>query len=155
MNIEQRIRRLERQNRALVLGCICLAFIAMLGMSSNDAPRDLVQAQQFQLVDSTGVVFGDWRMSAEGPQLVLYDEDSNERVSLHHQSGASTALFLKDEDGQPRVGTAFFAHGGGGFALHGPEGVGASVLYMQGTGPGRLSYYDSTGAETHRFPSSE
>ncbi len=124
----------------------------LFGASKIPRPSsEIIQAAGFQLVDEAGLVRGKLRMGEDGPTLVLLDVDGNERVDLF-DSAEATALYLRDREGQPRVGAAQFAHGGGGFALHGPEGVGTSVLYMQGTGPGRLSYYESTGTETYRFP---
>ena len=149
---EKRIERLERRS-SWVIALNGLLLSVLLLAWTNDRPdaRDVLQAELFQLVDGQGTVHGELRMNAEGPALVLFDDEGNPRVDLFHDREA-TALYLKDEDGQPRVGSAYFAHGGGGFALHGPDGGGTSVLYMQGAGPGRLSYYDSTGTEIHRYP---
>ena len=57
-----------------------------------------------------------------------------------------------DETGGTRLGAAQFAHGGGGYALHGPEMKGAAVLYLKGEGS--LSMYDAEGELTDRFPGS-
>ena len=46
--------------------------------------------------------------------LYLFDIDQWERLLLSHAKGG-TALFLKDEAGDVRVGAAQFALGGGGF----------------------------------------
>ena len=53
-------------------------------------------------------------------------------------------------DGTTRVGVAQFAHGGGGFALHGPEAKGAAVLYLQGDGS--LTFYGPDGDVQARYP---
>lgn len=52
--------------------------------------------------------------------------------------------------GDTRLGAAQFAHGGGGYALHGPGGRGAAVLYL--SGDGSLTIYDAEGGVTARFP---
>lgn len=131
-----------------------LTLFVLLGLTEGKYAPEVIQAERFQLLDAEGRVRGELRMNDGGPSLAFFDEDANNRVNLYHNDDA-TALYVKDIDGQPRVGAALFSHGGGGFALHGPQGVGASVLYMQGTGPGRLSYYDSTGTETDRFPATD
>jgi len=126
--LTRRVRRLEQSNRRLMAGLFlgfCLSLVAFASRQ-GDAPA-LIQAQQFQLVDDTGHVW----------------------IDLKHDS-AETAIFLFDDRGTVRVGVAQFAHGGGGFALHGPEGRGAAVLYLKDQGS--LTLYDSTGQATARFP---
>lgn len=54
--------------------------------------------------------------------------------------------------GDTRVGAAQFAHGGGGYALHGPGGRGAAVLYLKDEGS--LTMYDADGAVAARFSES-
>jgi hypothetical protein len=71
-------------------------------------------------------------------------------MELTHDS-SGTRLYVHDDAGDVRVGVAQFAHGGGGFALHGPQGRGAAVLYLKGDGS--LTFYDVAGAVTARFPS--
>ena len=73
------------------------------------------------------------------------------RLKAGHHEGSS-GLFLLDDEGHVRVGAAQFAHGGGGFALHGEESKGATVLYMQ-DGKGSLRLFDGEGAVTAQFPS--
>ncbi len=127
-HLTQRVRRLERTNRRLLAGLIagcCLAVVAFV--SHQDNPPEILRAQRFQLVDGTGHVW----------------------VDLKHDS-AETAIFLFDDSGTVRVGVAQFAHGGGGFALHGPEGRGAAVLYLKDGGS--LTFYDATGQATARLP---
>lgn len=65
------------------------------------------------------------------------------RVHIRRDS-SETGVFLLDEDGATRVGAAQIAHGGCGFALHGPDMKGAAVLHFRGHG--RLTFYDSSGA---------
>jgi hypothetical protein len=59
----------------------------------------------------------------------------------------------RDDAGDTRLGAAQFAHGGGGYALHGPKMKGAAVLYL--AGEGSLSMYDPEGIRTARFPAQE
>ncbi|HSG07903.1 MAG TPA: hypothetical protein VLA36_06085 [Longimicrobiales bacterium] len=61
-----------------------------------------------------------------------------------------TALYLRDGDGTTRVGVAQFAHGGGGFALHGQDAKGAAVLYLKGDGS--LTFFDAAGDVQARYP---
>jgi hypothetical protein len=47
------------------------------------------------------------------------------------------------------VGGTLFAHGGGGFALHGPEAKGAAVLYLKGDG--NLTFFGAEGEVQARY----
>jgi hypothetical protein len=91
----------------LMVGC-CLSVVAFA--SSQDGTPQMLRAQRFQLVDDTGYVW----------------------IDLEHDSD-ETGMFVLDAAGTVRIGVAQFAHGGGGFALHGSQGHGAAVL-PQGSG---------------------
>ncbi len=127
--LEQRVRRLERRNLLLIVLALPLLVgaFARRSPSTQDVP-DVVRARRVEIVDADGVV----------------------RLELVHNVD-ETGLFIRDSAGVVRLGAAQFAHGGGGFALHGPNARGAAVLYLKGTG--NLTFYDSTGAPVARFPS--
>lgn len=126
--LENRVSRLERTNRLLMSVVIVGFGLALASFTTQSAAvQDLVQARQIQLVDA----------------------DGRTRMDLTHDS-LGTRLYIHDEAGAVRVGIAQFAHGGGGVALHGPGGNGAAVLYLKDSGT--LSFYDSAGAVTARFP---
>ena len=123
-----RVHRLERTNRLLLATvALGLALTVMSFTTRRAEVPDLLQARRVQLVDAEG----------------------RTRMDLTHDS-LGTRLYIHDDAGDVRVGVAQFAHGGGGFALHGPGGSGAAVLYLKGSG--NLSFYDSAGAVTARFP---
>jgi hypothetical protein len=63
-------------------------------------------------------------------------------ATIHDES--QTGLLVLDEAGQIRVGAAQFAHGGGGFALHGPGGQTSAVLYLKDEGS--LSFHRADGS---------
>lgn len=126
--IEYRVLRLERANRLLGAG-LALSLVVCLGafLSPRAQSPDILRARRLQVIDDQGRV----------------------RIDLRHDS-TETGLFVLDEVGEPRVGAAQFAHGGGGFALHGPGLKGAAVLYLKGEGS--LTFFDSAGAVTSRIP---
>jgi hypothetical protein len=70
-----------------------------------------------------------------------------DRVALLHEADTD-GLFVMDAEGTTRIGVAQFSHGGGGFALHGPESKGAAVLYLKGDGS--LRFFDQEGAVTNQ-----
>lgn len=155
MDLEQnelrhRISALEKRVRLLVvallvtMGVICIN-LAYPFFSGNPG----VVASAYVLTDSAGVARGEWTVRAGSPTLVLLDSAGRERVLLLHD-GDHSALFLKDARGDTRVGVAQFAHGGGGFALHGEKRKGAAVLYYKESGT--LSFFDTSGSVTQRVP---
>ena len=126
-HLEARLQQLESRLRLQAAGLVLLGVLLLYGVVRPASPVGLIQARRIQLIDGTGQVWMD----------------------LHHDS-SETALFILDADHATRVGVAQFAHGGGGVALHGPGGRGAAVLYLKGEGS--VSFFDSTGTRTARFP---
>jgi hypothetical protein len=129
LDVEHRLRRLERFNRILAVGLGLTLGAGLMAAALPHRPTAVVQAERFQLVDADGQV----------------------RIDLRHTSD-ETGLFIMDDAGGTRLGAAQFAHGGGGFALHGPDMKGAAVLYLKGDGS--LTFYDTEGQVTHRVPES-
>jgi hypothetical protein len=125
-SLSRRLRRLERINLALVAGIAWIAIGTVL-LGARQAPLEEIRAQRIQIVDGQGRV----------------------RIDLRHDE-TETGMFILDENGDTRLGAAQFAHGGGGYALHGPGGRGAAVLYLKGGGS--LTLYDEDGGVVSRFP---
>lgn len=149
--IERRLAAVERRNR-LLAAALVLVFGGGLLLAAGpgaDPPAPLVRAERFQLVDGAGTVRAELRLDEGAPVFSLLDEAGVERLSLSHGADA-TALYIRDASGTTRLGAAQFAHGGGGFALHGPESKGAAVLYLKDRGS--LSFYDAQGTVTLRLP---
>jgi len=152
--LETRVARLERANRRLLVAVGLLAVLPLLtlaacGERKSGGASESIRAGGFQMIDDTGAVRAEIRLDEQGPGIYLYDETGANRISLSHDDD-QTALFLRDAVGDIRVGAAQFAHGGGGFALHGAEAKGGAVLYLAQRGS--LSFYDAEGTVTHRVP---
>ena len=111
-----------------------------------------IAALAYVLTDSTRHVRGEWTIRDASPTFVLFDAEGRERLILLHIQEQS-ALLLKDESGNTRVGAAQFVHGGGGFAFHGVDMKGAAVLYHKRNGS--LSFFDTLGSLTARIPTME
>lgn len=119
-DLQRRVRRLERWNAALLALMGVLVAGTLLAARSPAQVPDEIQARRIQLVDAEGRV----------------------RIDLRHDD-EETGMFILDDAGDTRLGAAQFAHGGGGYALHGPGGRGAAVLYLKGEGS--LTMYDEDG----------
>lgn len=149
-DLERRVRRLERLNLGLAMA---LAATGVVLLTAAASPPETVRATRFELVDDTGRVRAELRSTAEGTGLYVMDEEGTDRASLLYNQ-EETAMYLRDQAGDIRVGAAQYAHGGGGFALHGEEARGATVLYMNDF-RGSLRMFDTEGRITYQVPPPE
>ncbi len=143
-SLDERIRTLENRSRLLVATVAGVLVVLFLSGAGNRSAA--LSARSFQLVDGDGRVRAELAMGEKGPFLALRDEADLDRLLLT-QGDDATALFIADESGTTRIGVSQFAHGGGGFALHGPESKGAAVLYLKGDGS--LRFFDDDGTVTN------
>lgn len=143
--LQKSIRRLQVWNSVLLCSILGLSAIVIGGyiMKGN-----IVRAQSIQLVSSHGEVLAELATEDGNPGLYLKDGNGVNRAALFHADDG-TGLYIMDADGVTRVGVAQFAHGGGGFALHGPESRGAAILYFKNEGS--LSFLDPDGAVTNQI----
>src|SRR4051794_5500648 len=77
MSIEERLTRLERENRRLkVGGLLVLLVAASVFLMGQARPAVEVQAQRFTLVNAAGQRMGEFKVGGDGlPGLYLYEED--------------------------------------------------------------------------------
>lgn len=148
----RRIRRLERWNRLLLGGLgAAVLLTALAGMAGDEAGT--LRCRRLELIDEAGTVLAFLGTDDDGSTgLFINDDGGGLRISLSHDEEQS-ALYVRDGTGTIRVGVAQFAHGGGGFALHGAGSKGAAVLYHKDGGS--LTFYDREGKVTHRVPEPE
>lgn len=142
--LQQRVSRVERTQWVLVL--VVLALSMAVVFREVRAPR-VLQAERVELIDAGGTVRAELILRDGQPGLYLKDVHGVDRVSVFHDSSAS-GMMVADSSGTTRVGAVQFAHGGGGFALHGPASRGAAVLYLKGAGS--LRFFDSAGTVTNQ-----
>ncbi len=142
--LQERVARLEKRNKLLSLAGMAMMALVFLGAAEGPEKS---RASAFQLVDGEGRVRAELALREDGPGLFILDENQIDRVSIFHREDGS-GLFIADSQGVTRVGAVQFAHGGGGFALHGPESKGAAVLYLKGEGS--LRFFDGDGKVTNQ-----
>ncbi|NQU49747.1 MAG: hypothetical protein HQ519_13935 [Planctomycetes bacterium] len=148
--MENRLQKIERVNRFLVIFAIAIALTFAKAFTSSGGETQTVRAFRFEMVDADGSIQAALGTDADGSTgLFVYDQQNVVRLSLTHDPSQS-ALFVTDAEGTVRIGIAQFAHGGGGVALHGPQSKGAVVLYHKESGS--LAFYDSEGNATERVP---
>ena len=68
MTVEQRIVRLERQNRWMKCAGVVLVGLLLIGQSK---PQDEVKARRFSLVDEAGKLRGTWVVARGEPHLSM------------------------------------------------------------------------------------
>jgi hypothetical protein len=149
--LERRIRTLERRLH-LLSGALLLALAVLVFLGASPPPRPeagILRASRFELVDAEGRIRAELYLRDGAPVLSLLDESGHDRLSLNHDAGG-TALLIRDDSDVVRLGAAHFAHGGGGFALHGSASKGGAVLYYDESGS--LTFYDAEGNATMRLP---
>ena len=146
MSIEARLARLERWNRFLALA---VALILGGAVAWKPLGQETLRTRRLEVVDASGRVRVEVAATDKGTALTVLDTAGVPRATLSDDEDG-TALYLRDGEGVTRVGVAQFAHGGGGFALHGPGAKGAAVLYLKGDGS--LTFYDEGGQVRARFP---
>jgi hypothetical protein len=106
--IEERLEKLERQNRRMKLAGLGAMVIAgafvLMGQASGPRTPPEVRAKSFVLVDANGETRARLYMSAsaKGPELDLLDAKGNPRVVLG-ASGTSGGLDLLDAKGNERL----------------------------------------------------
>lgn len=154
-HLETRVRRLERRNRLLIAGWLVVIPALTVAMSAgSDEAIEVISARAVRIVDAENRPRAELGIDEDGSAgLFLKDSDGRVRGTLIHDD-QQTALYLLDDEGSIRVGAARYAHGGGGFALHGKGAKGAAVLYMA-EHRGRLTFYDEQGAVILQTPEKE
>jgi hypothetical protein len=149
-DLERRLEALERRNRSLLAVLGAMAALVCLGaFARQDAVPDELRARRIVMVDAEGRARAELGLDEEGSAgLFVRDVEGRPRAIVVHDESQS-ALYLLDEKGTIRLGSAQYAHGGGGYALHGPEAKGAAVLYLKDEGS--LTFYGEEGQVLERI----
>lgn len=109
MSIEQRLQRLETENRRLKrAGLVLLLFPALfvlMGQATPDKAQDenVLRASRFVLTDADGHERGVFGLRTDGqPYLKFLDPNGKTRIQLY-VAEKSSALHFFDADGVPRI----------------------------------------------------
>ena len=144
--LEERVARLERRTQVLAAALgVCIAALLLAAAR----PATILEGHGLRLFDDEGRAIVELGRRDGAVGLYLLDEGGIPRVTLRHAQDES-GLLVSDEQGVTRLGAVQFAHGGGGFALHGAGSRGAAVLYFKDAGS--LSFYDADGRLRQRLP---
>jgi hypothetical protein len=167
--IEERLEKLERQNRRMKLAGLGAMVIAgafvLMGQASGPRTPPEVRAKSFVLVDANGETRARLYMSAsgKGPELDLLDAKGNERLTLDGPgltlydvngklravlaAGSNgTALQLDDANGKVRAHLGVLSDEPG-LDLNGADGKSSAWLLALSDGP-ILDLNDASGFET-------
>ncbi len=148
--LEDRVRRLERANRRLVvLWGITLAGLALLGAQTTS---EVLRARRIELVDGRGVPLAVLAPAREGAggELTLRDRDGERRATLAAEPGAASLNLQGGRVDDPSGTAALRADGEG--AVVGLLGTKASVSAAVRKDKPRIATTDARGVQTFAAP---
>ena len=105
--VEYENAQLRKQSKLLMIGgaaVLALLVLLLITRLFSGGAAGTVEARQFVLRDTDGMVRGVWEIADNGAtRLVLRDRDARERVRLMLLPDGSPGLTLADRDGRPRT----------------------------------------------------
>ena len=151
MTVEERVERLERRNRQLVMMFVAvvgvgvlLVFLAsrMATAQAGSVAFEKVRAKELVIVDSLGRLRADLSVAdGGGPMLALYDASGMGRVSLSMEDD-SPMLALYDASGKGGIGL-LVSGSSSELSLHGVAGKARASLSVA-RGVPALTLYDAS-----------
>ena len=129
MDIEQRVERLERENRRLKLaGAAVVAVLLAVALVGAVMPQEIIEARGFRVTDENGEL----RAEMGTDRISYYDENGNTRATM---TDAGIAYY---DAGRPEtpVGDRIVR----GVIIYDEAGKPRAVL-----APDRIAYYDENG----------
>ncbi len=104
-SIEERLRRLEKANRWLMVVCAGLVVVPLLAVvgwqakqEASDVP-EVVRARKFELVNGSGKVLAELEADEDGTRLAIMHESGQQQAVLFMHRG-DPGLVLYDEEGK-------------------------------------------------------
>lgn len=175
LTTEQRLRRLERQNRLLMAGLVMLVGALLIGATGKEAVPDVVKARAFHVVGKNGTVLVKIKSSlpsgrgpgtvttrnSRGQELVTLNATSEDEGMIRTLNGKGQELVLISSNTVGREGMVSTWNGKGQRLVRlgvGTNGVGmvttlngkGDELVMLGArtdGPGSVTTYDPRSIE--------
>lgn len=122
----------------------------------DPAPPKVITAQEFRLVDKTGVMRATLQTQDDGsPGLALYDKAGKARVTLHVQTDGTSLLAFRDAQGKSRVELEQDSDGTGGLTLINGKGTGGAALLIAPDSNPVAVFKDKDGKVTWTAPGPE
>ena len=161
--IEQRLDRVERENRLLKrIGAVAVAFIAaliLMGQATPSRVAKVVEAEHFVLRDARGTARAVLNVSGNSVNLALADHEGKHRAVLYVLDDGTAGLALRDKDLTRRNVLYVLPDGSSGLRLAGKDGQKRTDLIVLPDGSHGLilaTQNGRTGAElkvgTNGFP---
>jgi len=146
--IEERLEKLERQNRRMKLagvGALVIAgAVVLMGQASGPRTLPEVRANSFVLVDANGQRRAMLAMFSDGPGLAPYDPTGQPRAELTVFSSGPD-LQMEDANGKVRVGPTVFL-GKPELVLIGANEKAEADLFVDSIAPA-LTFSDTNGSQ--------
>ena len=134
----------------LTQGCAAAANLKNFGASS--APRDVVEARKFVLVDANDKAIAELGAAQGGAGLVLTDSAGKPRAALVLTKSGEPGLKLYDGGGVVRAALVVGNDGRSGLAMYDAEGRNRAALATSQQGATALLLFDRNGRVTTQLP---
>ncbi len=156
MTTEERLTRLERNNRrltlALVLTGLAATLMATAGMAGADAVPKQMRAGSFAVVDDNGKERVGLAVTKDGqPYLALQDDNGKNRVGLAVKKDGNPGLVLNDKKGNEGVGLVV-TKDGPGLVFRDENGKDLVALGIKKVGQPVLTLFDENGKVLRELP---
>ena len=149
MSIEERVERLEKQNKRLKLALGLLAVLLAVGVTMVTTRQEAifgetVKAQQFLLTDKGGKTRASLDVTIDGePYLNLYDKAGKRRFAVGVLKSGEPSLGFLDKNGKRRVAIGIRTAGEPILRLSDKEGKSRVAISIRKSGDASLQFLDT------------
>lgn len=103
-SVEQRLERLERDNRRLRVGIVGLCCLGALGLfGAQDAPTSTLQVEKLVVAGKDGAPQAVLGATPHGPRFTFFDGQQKKRIGISALTDGPV-VSLYDAQGVPRMG---------------------------------------------------
>lgn len=150
--LDQRLGRVERQNRLLKrgLGLTLAVFGAVILM--GQAGRTTISAQQFLLVDRAGKRRAEISLAGGAARLLLFDQQKRVRLNLTVQGTGQPTMVFYDGSSRPRSMFSTKTDGSQAWVLFDHQQKARATMAMRKDGSPLLFFTNKQGKVTTILP---
>lgn len=102
-SLEDRVRRLERQNRAWMCACALVGSGALFAAAQPDPIPDVIRAKSFEVVSDHGIAVASLRSTNQGGMIAVNDIGGSAKVTLGINGDLGGFISANNEQGDPLV----------------------------------------------------
>lgn len=104
IELEGRLRKLERQNKILTFGLTGLVALCLMGQTTKPKPKkpEELTVSKLRLVDAQGKPRANFFVDGKEVYLILGQADGKTRMALRVTDGGKASMVLAGADGESR-----------------------------------------------------